>query len=574
MDGQSPKEASTVLNQDEKSAQVSPAPETAAAPEASTNGTQPASGPTPESQPAPHTPATGERPRPDTTTEAAPKERSTGDAQSKSTEAQSVSRDSTPLWPYRPVMGDLTPSTRDPTPVSESELRPQNTITKMELGQTSADNAEPAPEAVMALDEETPTDESPGHTFKVEPDLDTPRNIDIPRDIEIISIASTEPEEEQEDDGEASGPEFPNATLELEGLPGPAKQPGAVGEDRAEEGRQPHHDESQSDAQTESPPGKASLDSSKSSEQAQETPQPCRPTGSMPRTASDGAADPDQARQDGAWRESEAWPLRTPMRRDIVVRDTVRNMHAILVKHGLFDLARHYENPSLDPSADSPICTSPKDSTPSPPGAESQPVVETPSAGRDRGSIHIRPDTRDPPLSRSSPPSIHFTPLSSSALSPSTTAAPSGTATSLPPTFARSSAPSSEAHHLDSTTLSNSDQHLSNYGIKRVPAPTDAQAANIPCLQTPASQGQATPQGIMRGTKWHPFFPLGFITYLEDVLRKNGAPVIGMKSLMNSYGKYFCLLCKPAKRKAYVRAGSFVSHITRHWETNEGHRPS
>jgi hypothetical protein len=262
------------------------------------------------------------------------------------------------------------------------------------------------------------------------------------------------------------------------------------------------------------------------------------------------------------------------MRRDIVVRDTVRNMHAILVKHGLFDLARHYENPSLDPSADSPICTSPKDSTPSPPGAESQPVVETPSAGRDRGSIHIRPDTRDPPLSRSSPPSIHFTPLSSSALSPSTTAAPSGTATSLPPTFARSSAPSSEAHHLDSTTLSNSDQHLSNCGIKRVPAPTDAQAANIPCLQTPASQGQATPQGIMRGTKWHPFFPLGFITYLEDVLRKNGAPVIGMKSLMNSYGKYFCLLCKPAKRKAYVRAGSFVSHITRHWETNEGHRPS
>ncbi|KAJ3456166.1 hypothetical protein MRS44_016189 [Fusarium solani] len=249
-------------------------------------------------------------------------------------------------------------------------------------------------------------------------------------------------------------------------------------------------------------------------------------------------------------------------------------MHAILVKHGLFDLARHYENPSLDPSADSPICTSPKDSTPSPPGAESQPVVETPSAGRDRGSIHIRPDTRDPPLSRSSPPSIHFTPLSSSALSPSTTAAPSGTATSLPPTFARSSAPSSEAHHLDSTTLSNSDQHLSNCGIKRVPAPTDAQAANIPCLQTPASQGQATPQGIMRGTKWHPFFPLGFITYLEDVLRKNGAPVIGMKSLMNSYGKYFCLLCKPAKRKAYVRAGSFVSHITRHWETNEGHRPS
>ncbi|KAI8652269.1 hypothetical protein NCS57_01290000 [Fusarium keratoplasticum] len=263
VDGQSPQEASTVVNQDEQSAQVSPAPETAAAPEASMNGTQPASSPTPESQPAPHTPVTGEKPRPDTTTEAAPKERSTGDAQSKSMEAQSVSRDSTPLWPYRLVMADLAPSTRDPTPVSESELRPQNTITAMELGQTSADNVEPAPEAVMALNEETPTDESPGRTVKVEPDLDIPRNINIPRDIEIISIASTEPEEEEEDDGEASGPEFTNATLELEGLPGPAKQPGAVGEGRAEKGRPPHHDESQGDAQTESLPGQASFDSLK-----------------------------------------------------------------------------------------------------------------------------------------------------------------------------------------------------------------------------------------------------------------------------------------------------------------------
>ncbi|KAL6365923.1 hypothetical protein LRP88_00506 [Fusarium phalaenopsidis] len=258
VDGQSPQEASAVLNQDEQSAQVSPAPETASAPEASTNGTQPASSPMPESQPAPHTPATGEKPRPETTTEAAPKERLTGDAQSKSMEAQSASRDSTPLWPYRLVMADLAPSTRDPTPVSESELRPQDTITAMELGQASSGNAEPAPEAVMSLDEQAPTDESPGRTFKVEPDLNMPCNIDIPRDIEIISIASTDPEEEEGDD-EVAVPDFTNTTLELDGLPGLAKESGAVEEGRASEEGPPHHDESQGQAQTESLSGKATL---------------------------------------------------------------------------------------------------------------------------------------------------------------------------------------------------------------------------------------------------------------------------------------------------------------------------
>ncbi|UPK95944.1 hypothetical protein LCI18_006879 [Fusarium solani-melongenae] len=563
------------VNQDEQPGQVSPTPETAQASEASTNGRQPASGPTPESQPAPHTPASGEKPRPDTTTEAAPKERLTGDAQSKSMEAQSVPRQSTPLRPCHLVMADLTPSTNDPTSVSESELSPQDTITVMELGQTSTDNAQPAPEAVMALEEQASAGSSPGRTFKAEPYLNIPRNINIQRDIEITSIMSTKPEEEEDGDGETVVPEFTNATLGFDDFLGPAKHPGAVGEGRAEEGRPPHHDESQSDAQAQSLPGQASFDSLKAYEQAQKTPQSCRPTGSTPQTASDRAADPDQPRQDGAWRESESWPLPTSMRRSTVVRDTTgRNMHALLVSHGLFDLARHYENPSLDPLGDSPICASPKDNTPRPPGAELQPVAETPSVGRDRGSIHIRPDTHDPSISRSSSPSIHFTPLAFSVLPPSTTVAPSGTATSLPPTFARTSAPSSEAHHDDSTNLSNSDQHLSNYGIKRVPAPTGAQAAKIPRLQTTASQGQSTPQRIMRGTNWHPSFPPGLITYLEDVLRRNGAPVIGMDSLMNSHGKYICLLCKPAERKAYVRTDNFASHIIRHWETHEGNRPS
>ncbi|KAJ4171611.1 hypothetical protein NW754_013382 [Fusarium falciforme] len=310
MEDELPQEISAVLNQDEQPVQDSPAPETAAPLETSTNGTQPASGPRPESQPAPHTSVTGEKSRTDTTPEAAPKEQPTGDDQSKCTEAQSVPRASTPLRPCRLVMADLTPSTRDPTPVSESELRPQNTITAMELGQTSTENAQLAPEAVMALEEQAPTGGSPGRTFKVEPDLNIPRNIDIPRDIEIISIASTEPEEEEEGDGEVPVPEFTNATLELDGLPCPAKQPDAVEEGRAEEGGPPHHDESQGQAQTKSLPGKASLDSSKASEQAQETPQSCRSTGSTLRKASDGAADPDQERQDGAWpryRDSERW---------------------------------------------------------------------------------------------------------------------------------------------------------------------------------------------------------------------------------------------------------------------------
>ncbi|EEU37478.1 uncharacterized protein NECHADRAFT_86342 [Fusarium vanettenii 77-13-4] len=347
-DDQPPQETSTVLNQDEQPLQVPPAPGTVAAPEASTNDAQTASGPTPESQPTPHTSATGEKSRPDATTEARPKEQSPGDTQSKPTEAQSLPWQKTPLRTALLVMADLTPSPREATPVSESE-RPQDTLTAMELDptpQASADNAKPAPEAVMALDERAPTDESPGRTIKVEPDLDIPRNVDVLRDIEIISIASTEPEGEEEDDGETLIPESTDATLEPRGLPGPSKQPGA---------------------------------------------------------------------------------------------------------------------------------------------------------GRDRGSTQIRADTRDPPLPRSSPPPIHFTPLNSS-----TTSTPSGTSTSVPKTFAQPSIPSSEAHHRGSTNLSNSDQHLRNYGIKRVSEPTGTQSANSPRLQTPTSEGQTASKGVVRGTKGQP----------------------------------------------------------------------
>ncbi|KAL2674231.1 hypothetical protein Neosp_012682 [[Neocosmospora] mangrovei] len=249
-----PQETSTVLNQDEQPIQSPHAPETVEAPEASTNGSMPTSGPTPKSQPAPGTSATSEKSQPDAATEAGPKEQPTGDTQSKPTKSQSLSRQKTPLRKAVLVMADLTPSP-DATPVSESE-RPQDTITAMELDprpQASADNAKPAPEAVMALDERAPTDEVPGHTIKVEPNLDIPRNIDIPRDIEIISIASTEPEEEEEDDG----------APELEGLPGPSKQPGVVEEGRAKEGQQSHHEKSQSKVQTESLPGKPGPDSCK-----------------------------------------------------------------------------------------------------------------------------------------------------------------------------------------------------------------------------------------------------------------------------------------------------------------------
>lgn len=258
-------------------------------------------------------------------------------------EIQSESRDSTPLQPYRIVTVHLTPSARDPAPVSE---RPQDTITAMELDQASLSNSKPAPEAVMTIDEQAPTDESPGRTYKVEPVLNVPRNIDIPRDIEIISIASTDPEEEEGGD-EIAVLDFTDATLEPEIPPGPAKQPGAAEEGKAGEEGSLHPDESQGQAQIESLPSKANADSSRASEQAQETPQHCRPTVSTPRAASDGAADLDQPRQDGAWRESESWPLPTPTRRDIVARETtMKNIHAILVKHGLFDLARRYENPS------------------------------------------------------------------------------------------------------------------------------------------------------------------------------------------------------------------------------------
>ncbi|KAI8712270.1 hypothetical protein NCS52_01324700 [Fusarium sp. LHS14.1] len=286
-DDQSPQENSTVLNQDEQPIQDPHAPEIAAAPEVSMNGAWPASAPTPKSQPAPHTSSTSKKSQPDTATKAGPKEKSTGDTQSKPTESQSLPRPKTPLRALL-VMADLTPSPCGTTPVSESEMRPQRTITATELDptpQASADNAKPAPEAVMALDEQAATDESPGRTIKVEPDLCIPRNIDIPRDIEIISIASTEPEEEEEeDDGETAVPEFANTTLEPEGLPGPSKQPGIMEEGRAKEGRQSHRDKGQSKAQAENLIAKTSLDSSKTSEQARDTPHSSRPTGSTPRT--------------------------------------------------------------------------------------------------------------------------------------------------------------------------------------------------------------------------------------------------------------------------------------------------
>ncbi|KAJ4328992.1 hypothetical protein N0V84_000564 [Fusarium piperis] len=498
-------------------------------------------------------------------------------------ESQPAPERSTPLRPVL-VMADLTSLTRDPTPFSESEyeLRPQvsparnpgpsatteaqpapqesnvqsdpDTVAAMDLEpamQTLVGNTGLAPEATMAIEGQAPADESPEPTFKIEPHLNIPLNMGIPRDIEIISIESTESEEE--DDDEAVSPEFTNATLELDGPLGPVEQ-SSVEEDG--EARPQHHDQNQSEGQSDIFPDKPSLNLFEASEQAQ-TPQPQSylSTGSTLQTSSGRATDQDHAQKYGTRPESDdSMPPHTSTEREAPSTESNPSgdsIQAILIKHGLFDLARLW-NSGSDPPTNSQIHTSPQDTTVQSPRAESQSVTQTPSASLGRGSTQIPPDTRVNPLPQPSLALIHYTPLNSSTQSSATGSAPSAAAAALPPPITRPSAPSSDTRHRGATSLSDPDQHLSNYGITRAPA-------------------RQPGHGLMRGTQWHHSFPRGLVRYLEDHLRTNKAPVIGMEALMNSSGRYFCLLCKPSKRKAYVRAGNFLSHITRHWETVEGH---
>ncbi|RTE82393.1 hypothetical protein BHE90_003104 [Fusarium euwallaceae] len=446
---------------------------------------------------------------------------------------------------------------RSTQPVASAvEARPTRQTSTSNVSTTAAE-AQPTPQQTPALDATTST-ETPTATESIrdptpifDPDTSTDEirePIKPERDIEIISIASSDSEPEEESN-QVTGLHYTTARLQPE-TQNPERQAHIVEDARLERNSEerPHQrTENQTQHQKATHPGKVPTNNIlQERRQAMEIRRAAAIANSYAAHGSDRAIPvPDRSRHQ--YEATTARPHTSGHPGVPAPPGTQRYYHHSQAEAANLAMAT-LRHPNSGPSAypqhheqQPQYIHVQQHST-----AGSLPTIQNPNASHNQGSTHTN-----------QVPPNQFTSVNAGA--PSNPPATHTNSTFLPPPGSRPT--------RGPDNRSNND--LSNYGF----IPTERPITVPPSTTALVNRAPPAPdsyQSLSQYDKWWYTLPDSLIKYLEEYLRKKNVPVSPV-GLMNGDGRFICPFCPLHKKTAYVRVPSFVSHLGRHWETAESY---